>query len=573
MDHDDDRPWTDFCHLEAGDNRCASSHDHYPQNNMTNVSQLPRSTHYNGCYRYQSPDRTTRIQHVDDYSGDDCEAYASHFGAHDDTLGGECGGDAIVYDYDNATYGDDANYDDNYATWDDEFAPRDNNTQSNVDYYNMKVEEISRKLCEFELKHPSPQDKSVDTQSEFASLLAEFEGFIRDYQSTTDQHNPAMSECCQTNAPVTLDATAIIDELANDIIYPVSYVYEDHVCTADPCSPSVEPDEAACPIVHINLNNDASHEDIPPSKYCFERERSIISSPTLVMPVDELYCVNDDILPSTESHMEKPRKSSYEDEKSISQMGSTMRQPSPQAPVASTSFISKDQQYSSTTRRTLEGQNAGNKDTTSNNECADFERLPLHCLPSSPTYTIDADKTCTTGFAFYHRPFEDWLPSVEGECYHNKAQLQPARTCNLENQARVLQATLPGPSYEVMPTSIDYTLCNGEGKRDNTYSVLILCSTEAKLEGSSLEKARANIIDDCGRDHVHNKPVYSLITRPIPTEKCSSKQPYKLNKDYAGLCHPCFEDTEAVYPHCCGRQYGSNVKMKDVLKAGVYHAY
>ena len=85
VDHDDDRPWTDFCHLEAGDNRCASSHDHYPQNNMTNVSQLPRSTHYNGCYRYQSPDRTTRIQHVDDYSGDDCEAYASHFGAHDDT--------------------------------------------------------------------------------------------------------------------------------------------------------------------------------------------------------------------------------------------------------------------------------------------------------------------------------------------------------------------------------------------------------------------------------------------------------------------------------------------------------
>ena len=360
----------------------------------------------------------------------------------------------------------------------------------------------------------------MDTQSEFASLLAEFEGFIRDYQSTTDQHNPAMSECCQTNAPVTLDATAIIDELANDIIYPVSYVYEDHVCTADPCSPSVEPDEAACPIVHINLNNDASHEDIPPSKYCFESERSIISSPTLVMPVDELYCVNDDILPSTESHMEEPRKSSYEDEKSISQMGSTMRQPSPQAPVAST-FISKDQQYSSTTRRTLEGQNAGNKDTTSNNECADFERLPLHCLPSSPTYTIDADKTCTTGFAFYHRPFEDWIPSVEGECYHNKAQVlqQSARTCTLEDhQAGVPQATLPGPSSEIMPTGSVYTACNREGKRNNPYSVPILCSIEAKSAGTKFEKARTNIIDDCGRDRVQYKPVCSLITRPIRPE-------------------------------------------------------
>ena len=330
----------------------------------------------------------------------------------------------------------------------------------------------------------------------------------------------------------------------NTTIDHEAYINKNPACTADQSTPSVVesalsvPLAAACPIPTKIDNYNVSPDDIPqPSSPVDES----LQRPTLVKPIDEFYCVPNDDTPDNQANMELQPIQSSDREKRSTQ--------------------SNDPQHdTNTATNTLGVHNNADGKSKKYNKCVDVRR------PASPNYTIATGKTCTTGFHFYHKPFEDCLPIGKQETLSSR------------------------PSSEGLgPTSTVYAKCKKQGKhtdsirRDQNHH----CSTMATpLPSTSFVNGAISNVN-WGRGSVHDMvpKAICIITVSKPSLVLDKmlfgfgQQPYRQQQTkgqpkpqdyvYVASCRACFENAGTACTHCCGRKYGSQVKMKGTLDFGL----
>ena len=485
------------------------------------------NTTYDGYHATYNGDATYNCAAYDNAAYDTYHASYDSDATHEDYVFND---DNAIYDssaatYDNAFYNGRAANDNNDVYSDDNITCNNNATCDNVNPCNINLN-----MAVEELFH----------QFEELKLLAVLRGDCND----ENQH--------EASAPDDLHCSP-----GNTTIDHEAYNNKNPACTADQSTPSVVgnalsiPLAAACPMPTNFDYNNLSLDDIPqPSNSVHES----LQRPTVAKPLDELYCVPNDT-PDNQANMElQPIHCSYNEKRSTQ---------------------SKVPRHDSNMAIKTLGGHAG-ENHSKDDECN-------YVIPSSPKYTIAAGTTCTTGFHYYNKPFEDLLPSVEGECYDYEAQVfQPARTCSEQKDVVVHASSLPNlSSVKGMPTGTVQTACNGDSKQDKAYIVPALCSTKSHVDTCLIKRAISDVY--CDRGSMVPKAICNdTLSKPsmVPNkmlfgsgqqsyQQQSKRQPKPRDYVYVASCRACFENAGTACIHCCGRKYGSQVKMKGTLDFGL----